>query len=442
MDVVAELEVASPRATVYEEGWQSWSPTRVYPFGPVPQRPRHAKEIAMHFRADRLAPRDAYQGEGLLAVDPGDGGPVHVFGLVDASHEVTSIRAEARGSRLVVSADGPVQHQTHEGGLRSALGAWAQGYAATAGVGPLRPAPTIWCSWYQYFTDVAEADIVENLEEMQRLDLPVDVVQIDDGYQAGIGDWLELSGRFESLSGLTARILDAGRRAGIWVAPFLVGSRSRLAAEHPEWLVGGADAGSNWDQDLAVLDVTHPGAAAYLTEVFTGFREMGFDFFKLDFIYAGALRGRRHEDLPSIAAYRRGIELIRAAVGDSYLLGCGAPVFPSIGLFDAMRVGCDISATYEPHGEDLSIPSQLDATENVEARAWQHGRFWVNDPDCLVARPDGVERRPEWAALIERYGGLRGSSDRLALLDDWGLETTRRLLREVPPPTPFDRPDA
>jgi ABC-type oligopeptide transport system ATPase subunit len=24
--------------------------------------------------------------------------------------------------------------------------------------------------------------------------------------------------------------------------------------------------------------------------------------------------------------------------------------------------------------------------------AWQHGRFWVNDPDCLMLRP-GVERR-------------------------------------------------
>ncbi|AXH98156.1 alpha-galactosidase [Ornithinimicrobium avium] len=432
------MEVDPQRAAVYEEGWQSWSPTRAYRFGPIPARPRHAKEIAMHFRADRLAPVSAYQGEGLLAVDPGADGPVQVFGLQDASVGVASIRAEANGDKLVISSDGPVRQVSSRGGLGAALGAWADEHAAAAGVGPLRPAPTIWCSWYQYFTQVTEVDIIENLEEMRRLELPVDVVQIDDGYQAEIGDWLDLSGRFESLPGLTARILDQGRRAGLWVAPFLVGSRSRLAAEHPDWLVSGADAGNNWGQDLCVLDVTHPNAAAYLTEVFTSFLDMGFDFFKLDFTYAGALRGRRHEDLPSITAYRRGIELIREAVGDSYLLGCGAPIFPSVGLFDGMRVGCDISATYEPHGEDLSVPSQVDATKNVEARAWQHGRFWVNDPDCLVARPDGVAKRPEWAALIERYGGLRGSSDRLAALDEWGLEVTRRLLSEVPPPTPFD----
>jgi alpha-galactosidase len=67
---------------------------------------------------------------------------------------------------------------------------------------------------------------------------------------------------------------------------------------------------------------------------------------------------------------------------------------------------------------------------------WQLGRFWVNDPDCLLARPE-VERREVWAAHVERYGGLRGSSDGLRALDEWGLETTRRLLATVPPPRPF-----
>jgi alpha-galactosidase len=60
----------------------------------------------------------------------------------------------------------------------------------------------------------------------------------------------------------------------------------------------------------------------------------------------------------------------------------------------------------------------------------------VNDPDCVIARPE-VERREEWASVVERYGGLRVSSDRIADLDEWGLETTRRLLGDPPPPTPF-----
>jgi alpha-galactosidase len=77
-------------------------------------------------------------------------------------------------------------------------------------------------------------------------------------------------------------------------------------------------------------------------------------------------------------------------------------------------------------------PAQQAAARNTVARAWQQGRFWVNDPDCLMARP-GVQRRAAWAALVERFGGLRASGDGLRGLDSWGLETTRRLL--VPSPT-------
>ncbi len=69
-------------------------------------------------------------------------------------------------------------------------------------------------------------------------------------------------------------------------------------------------------------------------------------------------------------------------------------------------------------------------------RAFRHGQFWVNDPDCIVGRP-AIERREEWADVVDRYGGLRISSDRIAYLDDWGLATTRRLLETTPPPVPF-----
>jgi alpha-galactosidase len=442
MSDVAELPVTE-RALVYEEGWQSWSPTTTYRLGEPPWRPTHERNVALCYRADRVGPTDAYQGEGLLAVDPGDGAAVQVLAATDPTVEVPSIRAERRGDRLLVSADGPVgvDADTGPGGLTGALGRWADRYAAAAGVAAPRPAPTLWCSWYEYYTGVSEQDMLENLDAMAELDLPVDVVQLDDGYQTEIGDWLLLSGRFRSLEDLVARIRDVGRRAGIWVAPFLVGESSRLRAEHPEWLVEGAYAGHNWKQDLGVLDVTHPDAAAYLTTVFTEFRRLGLDLFKIDFIYAGALAGRRHEAVPALEAYRRGVRLIRDAIGpEAYLLGCGAPILPSVGLFDAMRVGPDIGPVYEPDDGDMSQPSQAAATITTVGRAWQHGRFWVNDPDCLVARP-AMERREDWAATVERYGGLRGSSDRLRSLDDWGLEVTRRLLSTVPAPTPFPIPE-
>ena len=48
-------------------------------------------------------------------------------------------------------------------------------------------------------------------------------------------------------------------------------------------------------------------------------------------------------------------------------------------------------------------PAMRSALLNGRARAWQHGRFWVNDPDCLVARRS-FALREQWAQVIDRYG--------------------------------------
>ena len=448
MEVLDRIPVDLSRAMVYEHGWQSWSPTSAYRLDERPFRPVSDDRRVGNYRPERTAPHDAFWGEGLLAVHPGTGGGVHVFGAPAPDGPIPSIRAEVDGDAVIVRADGEIEHLVVEGvvegdgegdgdeeaphrALDRALGRWGAGFAAAAKVGGLHLPPTAWCSWYHYFEQVTQADIEENLQAIDDLALPVDVVQIDDGYQAEIGDWLLLSDRFASLEDIVGRIRGAGRRAGIWVAPFLVGERSVLVREHPDWLVDGAAPGHGWGgQRLFSLDATHPGAEGYLREVFGSFRELGIDYFKIDFVYAGAMEGRRADPSPSgVEAYRHGLRVIREAIGpDSFLLGCGAPILPSVGLVDAMRVGPDIAHHFEPLDGDLSQPSQRAAAQNSRWRAWQQGRFWTNDADCLVAGTH-VERREEWAAVVERYSGLRSSSDRLARLDDWGLEVTRRLLR-------------
>lgn len=437
---VAEVRVDVTRARVHEHGWQTFSPTTEYRLDESPHRPVNEENWRGNYRPGIRAPHDAFWGEGLLGIDPGDGAPVVLASGSRLTTEVPSIRADVRGDRIVVSADGDVEVSLGAGsGLQDALRQWAQRVAPGLGAGEIRRAPTTWCSWYQYYVDVTERDVDENLRAMDDLDLAVDVVQIDDGYQTAIGDWLTLSGRFESLPATARRIGGSGRASGIWCAPFLVSTGSYTALHHPEWLVrehGAAReahvvANHGWGADNAVLDVTHPQAAAWLHHVFSTFRDWGFTFYKVDFLFAGALDGRRHEDVSGIEAYRRGLRLIRDAVGpEAYLLGCGAPIFPSVGLVDAMRISPDISVHYEPEDGDLSQPSQRAAALTGAGRRFLGDAFWVNDPDCLIVRP-AVERREAWAAHVERVGGLVSSSDRLLDLDPWGLETTRRLLHEA-----------
>jgi len=441
-ETVAEIAVGQA-ARVYESGWQSWSVSTSYGVHGRPHRPTPASAL-MNGWGTRSAPPDVgFQGEGLLAVDPANGGDVVVVALQDPTEAVPAVRSGLDGSSMTVTANGPVELWRSPAGtpLPNALADWAETMADGLVVAPIRPAPTIWCSWYHYFTDVTAADIDENIRAIDEADLPLEVIQIDDGYQAEIGDWLSLSDRFRDVRVLVDEIRATGRRAGLWLAPFMAGDRSELARDHPDWLLRGADgpvsAGRNWQQEVFGLDLTHPGVRDNLAAVFRTLSDIGFDFFKLDFLYAGALDGTRSDDVSAVAAYRSGLDLIRDAVGTAaYLLGCGAPILPSIGKVDAMRVSPDTAPHFEPLDGDLCAPSGRSAILTGRGRAWQHGRWWVNDPDCLLTGAS-VEQREVLAAHVERYGGLLGVSDRMSDLDGWGRATLERLCRERPGPTPF-----
>jgi alpha-galactosidase len=368
------------------------------------------------------------QGEGLVVVDPGPGAPARRYAGADLPGQVASIRVADRGDRLVVSADAAVTASEHADACR-ALASFGDELAALTGTGPLRVPPRVWCTWYRYFEDVTADDVAENLVAFDARELAVDVVQVDDGWSRGVGEWLEPAPGFPDVAGLVAQVRDSGRQPGVWVAPFVVGRDTDLARRHPGWLLG--DAGHNWGQDLAGLDLTHPEVRDWLHAALGRLRDTGFGYYKLDFLYAGALPGARFADATAVAAYRSGLELVRDAVGpDAYLLGCGAPIVPSVGLVDAMRVSSD---TFHRGGEGSP---RLRGRANVLARAWQQGRLWVNDPDCLIADAR-YPLRERWAQTVRTFGGLRSCSDRVADLDEWGLRTTREYLLDRPAPVPF-----
>lgn len=449
-EVVAELDVDPRRCLVHAEGWQSWTPTTSYRLGDRQWLPARPELWTWGYGGSRPRPPrrpGVFQGDGLLVVDPGTGGEVVAVGARAADRAIPVIRCERAGeARLAVTADAAVTiiGVDASGGIEAAKRDFANAFADASGVDGVRPGPTIWSSWFDYFSGITEADVDENLRVIDDRGLPVDVIQLDDGYQRELGDWLQQSSRFTSLPRMVERIRARGRRAGIWLAPFLVGVGSAVAAEHPDWIVRGPGgkpvfAIHNWGQEPYVLDVTHPGACEYLTTVLRSFVEIGFDFFKLDFLYAAALDGRRFEgSLTGTQAYRQGLAQIRAALGeDAYLLGCGAPLLPSVGLVDAMRVSADTSPRWAPADGEMSFPGGAAAELSVHGRAYQHGRYWTNDPDCLLLGP-GVEHRERRLKMVTEHGGLRGISGRVADLDESAAGIAREFLL-TPPPATRDR---
>ncbi|CUR60474.1 putative Glycoside hydrolase clan GH-D [metagenome] len=425
-----EVEVDPTTARIYAEGWQSWSPTTWYPPAVVGLRPDLDWQHTMRFRPGVAVADDSVQAEGLLVVDPGTGAPARVYAAPDAQVGVPTLWATTMGDRLHVEASHVVAVEEHAEGAEAALAAHADAFARNAGVTTLRPAPNAWCSWYRYFEEVTADDVRENLLACADQGLDIDVVQIDDGWSTGLGELMRPRQGFEPVARIAEEIRASGKEVGIWLAPFLVGADTTLARQHPDWLTG--DAGFNWGQRLVGLDLTHPGVQDHLRELLTGLREAGVTYLKLDFLYAGAVPSARHRDVTGTQAYRAGLELIREAAGPAtYLLGCGAPILPSVGLLDGMRVSPD---TFHAEAQDGS--AGLRGLMPLAARAWQHGRFWMNDPDCLVARPS-YALREQWAEACSTYGGARTVSDRIADLDDWGLATTRRLLADRAPSGPF-----
>lgn len=64
--------------------------------------------------------------------------------------------------------------------------------------------------------------------------MPLQLFQIDDGYQRAWGDWLTLdSAKFptKSMRDLVELVRAQGLRPGLWLAPVAVDKHSRVAAE-------------------------------------------------------------------------------------------------------------------------------------------------------------------------------------------------------------------
>ncbi|HUI04704.1 MAG TPA: alpha-galactosidase [Acidimicrobiales bacterium] len=465
LSIVFGVDDVAPPLRMFRHGYQSWSPSGVATLGVDrdPSSIAHFEFLQALHNADQrdvTTPGElrsewvtvladaagalllvgftaGTQHDGTLRLRPTGDGRVELWAEAFLGDSVLD-PGERRVLHGIAVREGDGRHPTE------LLGEWAASAGRSGGARTGAPYQVGWCSWYHYFDAVTEAAFRENLARAD--DWPFDVFQLDDGFQSAVGDWLDTNDSFPSgLGALADAVRAAGRRPGLWLAPFLAAPDSRVAIEHPEWLArrrqpDGTSAplyvwwNPAWrgghDGFVYGLDTTRPEVLAHLEETARRVAELGFEYLKLDFTFAPSVDGVWGDASCTPAQrVRAGFEALRRGAGDgTFILACGAPLSHVVGVVDAMRIGPDVAPLWALERSAEVVPGYLDvqpATRGAYAatlaRSFMHRRLWLNDPDCVMLRTTSTDLRPAaartWARAVGLSGGSALVSDNLALLD-------------------------
>lgn len=449
----------------FSNGWQSWSPTRFYN---AEERMNISRAVIfqhpMIYNSGTPLPlrKGVFSSDMFAVIGDRTARKGFLVGFLSQKNHFGSIRADFNRKSLQMWANGDEARLDPGRSIetdwavynpilldhRDPLDKYLEAAARENKVKIYHDTPSGWCSWYHFYTQVTANDIEENLKAIvQGQDrLPLQLVQIDDGFESEVGDWFSFKPAFpEGVAPLAKKIKQEGLTPGLWLAPFILSPRSRLYHDHPDWILRKksgrpVNAGLGWNTLTTALDLSNPDALAYTCEVVRrAAMDWGFQYLKLDFIYATALSGRYHDPTRTRAqVLRQAMESIRQAVGEKVtLLGCGAPLGSMLGVVDLMRIGPDVSGSWQPHFLGLrrlirnepSVPCARNSIRSILTRANLHKHWWVNDPDCLLIRPDSELSLDEVRTLATAIGVTGGS---ILLSDDLpGLPAERQHIAEV-----------
>jgi len=429
--------VFSGTSAVFCNGYQSWTDSRE--FSPVERMP------------DLAAPAKwlglKYYGDYTFAGYPGEKGLFHSYtycyvrdgdelsfaGSLNENSGFTVFEIDAGRGTITIEKDcsgRAVAGKYHAFSLFMAMGkeekvfnGYFDAMKITGGKAPLC---TGWTSWYNYYTGITEKIILDNLNACSTAKIPMDIFQIDDGYQKAVGDWLDIKDSFpRGMEHIARSIQDRGYRAGLWLAPFVCERKSRIFREKRHWVLRDAKgrpvvAGFNpgWSYYFYALDIYHEEVREYLRRVFdTVFNAWGYDMVKLDFLYAAALCPPRDKTRGEVM--HDGMKFLRECAGEKLILGCGVPLGSSFGLVDYCRIGSDVALKWEDallkgihYRERVSTINSLVSTIG---RRHLNENVFLNDPDVFILRGFNnklaSEEKYTLFVLNNLFGGLLFTSD-------------------------------
>ncbi|MBI2021278.1 alpha-galactosidase [Candidatus Daviesbacteria bacterium] len=227
-------------------------------------------------------------------------------------------------------------------------------------------------SWASIGFGVNQAFVEKELEAGQGL---IDTYFIDDGWQVnGRGSYEFVGEKFPSIEELIRKAKQRGIKMGIWTSPFMVDPT--VVAANPklfprEWflrdrndrlvLLPVGPLPQSTPKPLIpvtrpyIFDISNPAVREYLLEKHVKLAKLGFEVFKMDFLTAAFVADQHNQDSHPVEFYRKFFvdlrnaqffeelrNLVRAEVGEEVeIIGCGAPMMESIGLFEGIRMTPD-----------------------------------------------------------------------------------------------------
>lgn len=350
----------------------------------------------------------------------------------------------------------------------------------------LKPEPGVYCTWYHSGAS-DENRIAENSRFVAKQLKPfgMSVMQIDDGWQEPCPSELNLDqtkawpqgtgpvkvfveskkGNFPGGMKQTAQtIADEGLVPGIWFMPFAGDYLSPYFKDRQDlfahWPDGKPVVEPRWSGTL--LDLTNPKTEQFVYDRVKRIYDWGYRYFKLDGMHTGAVThnvyvnsgwldegyknsrnfigrqeapGQSESNEPSTAlvdptkthieAYRTGLDTVRRAAPDAFILGCTiSQNMRSMGAafdkIDAMRIGPDNGAAGAGNWGEV-IFGALHGSNLY----FLNNRVWHNDPDPVYVRPsnplESARLMVSWVAvtgsmLTASYQFAELPKDRLDLL--------------------------
>lgn len=274
----------------------------------------------------------------------------------------------------------------------AAMQARSRWIADVAGVRNTKKPVFGWCSWYRSKTDVTAEEVCSLADYVgkNRDRIPMEVVQIDEGWHRSRYDWRE-NGKFSmGMDSIARCIRKAGMVPGVWlcpvnpeVMPFEAGSPRRVFPA--EWYINYGTG----EPSMTRLDPTQPEARAHMRKVLQTLYDQGYRYFKLDFSYIpNDSRSFYNPKVTRLQAQRALFRLYREAIGEeSYLMACCYQQRTIVPYADANRIGTDCCAEEgfcRPLASD-GLPGNLWSPYfpilSMASSCYENGILGNSDPD-------------------------------------------------------------